>query len=314
MKTYLMKRTLTIIFAGTAIAAAVFLFRGELGDLFTQLENQFSPCIKPITYTIGSFDSRFGISKNAFLDAVVQTEAIWEKPIGKNLFAYELDGNLKINLVYDFRQEATQKLKALGIAVGDDKSSYDELKSKYDAMQADYIQRKSAYDARVIAFQSRESTYEAAVRYWNKRGGASRETYDQLNIERASLATEAAAINVLQENLNAEVENINALVVTLNRLVVGLNLNVGQFNAIGQERGAEFEEGVYRRDINGEEIYIYQFDTNTRLVRVLAHELGHALGLPHVSDPGAIMYRLNESMNEKLTATDLAELKVRCGL
>jgi len=309
-----MKRILAIILFGAAIGAAIFLFRGELGSISTRLEGQFLPCSQPITYTIGSFDSQFGISKSAFLSAVAEAEVIWEKPIGKDLFAYAPNGNLKINLVYDFRQEATQKLKALGITVGNDKTSYNALKSKYDAMQTDYLQQKSAYDARVAALQSRENAYEAAVAYQNKRGGAARDTYNQLNAEKASIAAEVAAINALRTGLNAEASNTNAIVVTLNRLVVELNLNVGQFNAIGQEQGAEFEEGVYKSGASGEEIDIYQFDTNARLVRVLAHELGHALGLAHVSDPKAIMYRLNESMNEKLTAADLAEVKTRCGL
>lgn len=308
-----MKRAFVIILVGAAIGIAVFLFRGELESLFARLGGQVFPCTEPITYAIGSFDSRFGISKSAFLDAVAKAEKIWEGSVSKNLFAYVENGNLKINLIYDFRQEATEKLRTLGISVGDNEASYNELKSKYDAMQADYIQQKSEYDARVAAFKSRERAYEAAVTYQNKRGGAPRDTYDQLNAEKASLIAEAAAINELQTNLNTTAANINAIVVALNRLVVELNLNVGKFNAIGQERGAEFEEGIYKSDASGEEIDVYQFDTNARLVRVLAHELGHALGLPHVSDPKAIMYRLNASTNEKFTAADLAELKARCG-
>ena len=74
------------------------------------------------------------------------------------------------------------------------------------------------------------------------------------------------------------------------------------------------EEGVYFFEDGKKEIDIYEFSSREKLIRVLAHEFGHALGLEHLDNPKAIMYYLNEGTNEKLTTDDLTALKQKCRL
>ncbi|MGZ6046654.1 MAG: hypothetical protein ACXWNW_19205, partial [Isosphaeraceae bacterium] len=72
-----------------------------------------SPCSRPIAYRLGQIDERFGLSSDEVLVALRQAGTVWERAAGRALFAYDAQASLKVTLVYDDRQQATQNRQRL---------------------------------------------------------------------------------------------------------------------------------------------------------------------------------------------------------
>jgi len=302
------------IFFLIAIAASLSAFYFQKTKII-YLVKQWTekPCVSPLTYSIGAFDTKFGITKVELLADLAKAENIWEKTYSKELFAYDPESNMPVNLIYDYRQQATDKLHSIGLVIKDDKAGYEALKSKYDSMVTQYARDKATLKNEISLLETKKVEYEKQVDYWNTRGGAPKSEYANLQNMKDEINRSITSLNAKSDSLNNTADTINSLATVINEQISKLNLNVEKYNTTTTVTGEEFDEGEYITEAGQSRIDIYQFDSRARLVRVLAHELGHALGLGHVNDPKSIMYKLNQSENDVPTSDDIVELNKVCG-
>lgn len=279
-----------------------------LGAWYLLVINKNS-CDNPIKYKIGSFDKRFKITEQKFLENIAYAETIWEKPISKNLFEYSNQADLTINLIYDDRQKTTEKNAVLKTDTAKISNLASNVKKDYTLLQDNYSKLKAEYSSKLMLFNKKSDKYIAEVDYWNKNNGAPEEDFDRLSNEKLLLENEQRDLEQISSTINDLVVKINEFIKKYNLLVDSANSNIQKVN---QTAGKEFEEGLY--DPNKNEINIYEFATNDKLIRVLAHEFGHALTLDHNENPKSVMYSLNESNVMILSEEDLLGLKLKCKL
>lgn len=272
--------------------------------------NYVNVCGQTQTYSIGAIDPRFGISADELARIVQETEGVWESHFETEFFAYDPESNFKINLIFDDRQQRTIDEKNSRQNISTAQNDYRMKVEQYETNLINHQNLNNTYDAAVAAYDQRLRNYNEQVDYWNQNGGAPSKEFNELQREKTALQREAKRLETERQSLNTLVIGLNVQAAEINALARNLNLDVDAYNGkFGTSR--EFDQGTY----TGDTINIYQFNTTEDLRLVVAHELGHALGIEHIDDPDSVMYYLMDKQNiedMKLTQADIDAVKSTC--
>lgn len=288
----------------------IFLFAVIGVSGFFVYRNTLSPCESVIEYSIGQFDTQFGLNQEDFKRYIKESEAPWEKEVGRQLFEYKEGAKFKINLVYDNRQATTESKRREEFGLTKYEDILKQLDNKLSNLDLEYKRLASLHEREVSSLESDQNEYNKKINSWNKKGGAPEPYFSELEAERISLNSRVETINSNAVMLNDMAEELNQLIKSRNEAAQNYNEVARSYNQ-KYGHGLEFNQGEYSTD---GQVNIYQFDSPSSLRMVLAHELGHALGLDHTEGETSIMNSVtSESRNSLvLTAEDKAELNRVC--
>jgi hypothetical protein len=176
--------------AKVSLVCAVFLLPSSVAFLsraqdFALPHTRPASCQAPLKYRIGALDQRFGISREEFRHAIEDASKVLATD--QKLFQYDPRGKLRINLVYDTRQEITQRVIAVRARISARMKEADGIKEKFLPLEDNFRAFQDTYSDQLASYDLAQDSYNQDVKRWNSSGGAPEGEVQRLMGARRSL-------------------------------------------------------------------------------------------------------------------------------
>lgn len=275
-------------------------------------------CDKSVLYwTVGTIDRHYDLSHSELESIIEETASVWSDAAGKELFKKDpmpSDSTFYIQLIYssDQRQFDTET----------------EIADSIRTMRRQFYPKQAAYRNQTMVYKKSYEEHGMLMETYNNLIDDYNEVLNRVLVAGARSAREQERIDNLRIQVErmkprlAESENdllreeliliqlsdeLNRLADRINELIYIQNEFLGKWTT--------FRKGAFMNVGDRPKINIYQFDNLDQLRLILAHELGHALGLPHVQNSESVMYyRAEHQRSDRLSLTieDLNALNEVC--
>jgi hypothetical protein len=281
------------------------------------------PCSVPLAWQVEELDERFGLTREDAEDAVRLAGMLWEDGMGRRLFTRDDRRGFPIRFLWDARQEETGERARQDRELAEMARGIQEERTRVEALHQMLDEDRRRMESRLDAYRQRQEAHRREVERWNEQGGAPEEERRRMQAVSDALERERQALEQEAREMNRRVDLANRATAELNRRVDEQNRNQARVRSLFPAQ--VIQSGTFResrRTLGGRvisverEIVIHQFDDRNHLILVLAHELGHALGLGHTGVPGSVMADASGPDSREgppaLTPSDLALLRSVC--
>lgn len=296
------------------------------------------------TFTFASFEEvKIGKIDEFYKDKITQDELIFmikeietlfETKLQTNIFDYSTNGK-PIDILYVSSSKLENDIARKIDNLNEKKNKIEELKSFFPPKKEEISQKQLILNEHISITNQKIEDLNSYVREINSKKTVSKDEYikiqNYIKLKKDEINKELNKKITLQNDLTIALNSHNQKVIIYNNLINDINRLSNEIESMGRnvkkingrtfglqeitlktyfKDGQEIQEKSIKNSMN--KIEIYGFDSKEQLKVVLAHEIAHLVGIPHIEVKDALMNPIlqeNQIKELNLTKDDIENFR-----